>query len=123
MFRVADLAPRNHALRIELDLHLHVLRRDVQRARELRGKFRRRRLRRVDETVTSVAVARKHFEQVVVVTFPADAEAVERDALFALRLDFLLQRFGIHVAEIGRAVGEQDDAVHSIGEVMARAVA
>ena len=39
MFRVADLAIGSHAVRIELDLHLHVRRRDVQRAGELRRRI------------------------------------------------------------------------------------
>jgi len=39
MFRVADLAIRNHALRIEFHLHLHVLRGDLQRASQLGGEL------------------------------------------------------------------------------------
>ena len=84
MLRVADLALGRHAVRIELDLHLHVRSRHVQRAGELAGKFGRRFLGRVEEAIPAVAVAREDFEQIIVVTFPADAEAVERDALLAV---------------------------------------
>ena len=37
-----------------------------------------------------------------------------------LRLDLLLERLGVHVAEVGRAVGEQHDAVDAVGQVMAQ---
>jgi hypothetical protein len=50
--------------------------------------------------------------------FPADAEAIERDALLAMRLHLLLERVGIDVAEIRRAVGEEHDAVHARRQVM-----
>jgi len=46
----------------------------------LTGKCRGRFFRRVDETVTAIAVAREDFEQVVVETFPTDAEAIEPGA-------------------------------------------
>src|SRR4029434_4914715 len=92
MFRVADLAIRRHALRVELHLHLHIRRGDLQRARKLADKIRGRFLRRIDETVTAIALAREDFDQIVVESFPADAEAIESDALFAMHLDLPLKR-------------------------------
>jgi hypothetical protein len=96
----------------------HVRSRDLERARKLAGKVRGRFSGRIDETVASIAVAREDFQQIVVKPFPADAEAIERDALLALRLDLLLQRIRLDVAEIRRAVGEQHDAIDAVGEVM-----
>src|SRR5207302_84204 len=84
MLRVTDLTISGHALGIELDLHLHIRSRHVQRASELAGKFRRSFFWRVDETVTAITIAREHFEQIIVQTFPTDAKAIKRDALLAL---------------------------------------
>src|SRR5439155_6717999 len=113
-----NLTIRSHAGGIELDLDLHVRCRDPQGAGKLSGETAYGFLRRVDKTVTAVAVAGEDFQQIVIVTFPADAEAIEGDALLAMRFDLLLERVRVDVAEIGRAVGEQDDAVHPVGEVM-----
>ena len=118
MLRVADLPVCHHTLRIPLDLHLHIRRRHAQRTGELCGEICRSLLGCVDESVAPVAVARELFEHVVIQPLPSDSEAVERDALLAMRLDLLLQRRGIHVAEIRRAVGEQHDVIDAAGLVM-----
>ena len=94
MLRVADLPIRNHPRRIELHLHLHVQRRHVQRPGQLRRKILRRILRRIEEPITPVAVARKDFQQIIVKILPADAEAIQRDALRPLRLHLFLERAG-----------------------------
>ena len=118
MLRVADLPIRRHAARIELDLHFHIGSGDLQRARQLGGKFVPHFLGRVEKGIAPVAVAREDFEQVVVVTFPADAEAIERNALLAVGLDLLLERLRIDVAQVGRAVREQHHAVDPVSQVM-----
>ncbi len=62
----------------------------------------------------------ENFEEVIVVTFPADTEAVEGDALFAIGFDLLFERCGFDIAEVGCAIGHEDDAVHAVSDVMAQ---
>src|SRR5439155_24146989 len=104
MLRVAHLTIGGDAGGIELDLHLHVRRRDPQRAGELSGEVAGRFLRRIDEAVAAVAISGENLQQIASVTFPSDAKAIERDASLAMRFDLLLERVRLDVAEIGRAV-------------------
>ena len=113
MFRVAELAVGGDACGVELDLHFHIRGGDAEGSGELPGELCGGGFGGVDEAVAAIAVARELFEEVVVIAFPADAEAVECDALFAVALHFFFQRGGAHVAEICCAVGHQDDAVHA----------
>src|SRR5947207_12209553 len=118
MLRVANLTKGGDAAGIELDLYLHVRGRHPQRAGELSGEVAGRFLRRIDEAVAAVAIPGKDFQQIVIVTFPADAEAIERDALLAMYFDLQLERVRIDVAKVGRPIGEQHDAIDAVGEVM-----
>ena len=75
--------------------------------------------RRVDEPIAASARARNHLEQIVVVILPADAETIQRHALGAVGHDLLLQILRFHVAEVGRAIGQQHNAIFAVGQVMA----
>src|SRR5215213_3797806 len=94
MFGVTDLAVNGDAFGIELDLDFDIGGGDLERAGELPGELRGRLLWRIDKAVTAIAIAGEHFEEIIIVPFPTDAEAVEGDALFALRFDFLLEGSG-----------------------------
>ena len=104
---------------IELDLDLDVGGGHLERAGQLGGEPGRSFFGAVDEAVAAVAVTREDFEEVVVVTFPADAKAIEGDALLAMGLDLPLERFGFDIAQVGGAVGQEHDAVDAVGQVMA----
>ena len=70
-------------------MNLHIRRGDAQRAGELSGEVVGRFLRRIDEPVAAVAIPGENLQQIVIVSFPADAEAIECDALFAMGFDLL----------------------------------
>ena len=63
------------------------------------------------------------FEQIIVVTFPTDAEAIEGNALLAMRHDFALERIGIHFTEVRGTVVEilvADGSAVEQGQVLLR---
>jgi hypothetical protein len=70
--------------------------------------------RRVHKAVTSIAVARKRFEQVVIVTFPADAETIEAIPCNRFASTFFFNDSGSTSPRIRRAVGEQNHAIHTM---------
>ena len=86
-------------------MDLHVRRGHIQRARKLAGELGGRCFRTVNETIATVAIPAQHFEQIVVIAFPANAEAIQGDALAPVDFDLLLERSGIGVAQVRRAVG------------------
>ena len=120
VLRVAELTPGNDAVGVELDLDFDIRGRDTESASQLTGELRGGLLWRVDKSVTASTGTGKDFKEAVVVFFPADTETIEGDALGAVGLDFLLELIGVNVAEVGSAVGKEDDAVFAVGQVMAQ---
>src|SRR5204863_3850909 len=119
MLRVADLTVSGDSTWVEFDLHLYIGCGDMQRTSKLIRKSTRRLLRSVDKAIPAIPVSGQHFKQVIVIPFPTDAEAIERDALFAIGFHLLLERLGIDTSQIGGTVRKEHHAIDTICQVMA----
>src|SRR6185369_5185578 len=90
MASVANLAIGRNSIGVKLHLDLDVRGCNMKGACQRPGKLTGRFLGRVQETITTIPVVCENFEQIVVVPFPADSEAVQGDALFAIGFNLRL---------------------------------
>ena len=111
----ADQPVVAHPRRVEPHLHLDVFGGGAERAGELPRKAGIGRLRRVEHIVASVALSGERLKNGVIESIGSDTARIKRDALLAQRFDRRRELGGIGIAEIGGAIGQEDNAVLRLG--------
>lgn len=96
---------------IEPDLNLDVFGRWSEGTSELLGESAIGVIRTIEEVVAAVPFPSEGFEDDIIEAICADAGGIEGDAFSTEGFDGLGQSIRIGIAEIGRAVREEDDAI------------
>ena len=108
---VAEQAPARDRFGVELDLRLGFLRDGLERPGEVLDEDLARFGESVDVVVGAVALVGQLLHEGVVVVAHAEADGGEGDAALGLFADPRQDRLGPRRADIGDAVGAQQDAV------------